>query len=51
MEFLGDREPLMLDFAEIWRAADKIMFSRTLEAASSAPTRIDPVSTLTRSNR
>ena len=43
MEFLRDREPLMLDFAGIWRAADKFVFSRTLEAASSARTRIDPV--------
>jgi dihydrofolate reductase len=29
------------DFAEIWRAADKILYSRTLEAASSARTRIE----------
>ena len=28
------------DFAEIWRAADKIVYSRTLEAPSSARTRI-----------
>ena len=33
----------MLDFAGIWWAADKIVFSRTLEAASSARTRIDRV--------
>jgi dihydrofolate reductase len=42
MEFLGDRQPNMLDFAGIWRAADKVVFSRTLEAASSARTRIEP---------
>jgi dihydrofolate reductase len=30
------------DYAEIWRAADKIVYSRTLETASSARTRIDP---------
>ncbi len=40
-EFLGDRHPLMLDFAGIWRAADKVVFSRTLEMASSARTRIE----------
>jgi len=40
-EFLGDRRPPMLDFAEIWRAADKVVFSRTLEAASSARTSIE----------
>lgn len=33
--------PYMLDYAEIWRAADKIVFSRTLEAASTARTRIE----------
>ena len=30
-------------FAEIWRAADKVVFSRTLEAVSSANTRIERV--------
>jgi dihydrofolate reductase len=40
-EFLGDRRPLMLDFAGIWRAADKVVFSRTLKMASSARTRIE----------
>jgi dihydrofolate reductase len=29
------------DFAEIWQAADKIVFSRTLEAATTARTRIE----------
>jgi dihydrofolate reductase len=29
------------DYAEIWRAADKVVFSRTLEAASSARTRVE----------
>jgi riboflavin biosynthesis pyrimidine reductase len=29
------------DFAEIWRAADKIVYSKTLEAVSSARTRIE----------
>jgi dihydrofolate reductase len=31
----------MRDYAEIWRAADKVVYSRTLEAVSSARTRID----------
>jgi dihydrofolate reductase len=33
--------PSMRDFAEIWQAADKIVYSRTLEAVSTAKTRID----------
>ena len=35
-----DAEPNR-EFAEIWRAADKIVYSRTLEAVSSARTRIE----------
>jgi RibD C-terminal domain len=31
----------MLDFAELWRAADKIVYSKTLETVSSARTRIE----------
>ena len=31
----------MRDFAEIWLAADKIVYSKTLEAVSSARTRIE----------
>ena len=30
------------DFAELWRAAEKIVYSRTLRKASSARTRIEP---------
>src|SRR5207247_1429557 len=33
--------PVVQDFAEIWRATDKIVYSRTLEAVSSARTRIE----------
>jgi dihydrofolate reductase len=40
-ETSGDADPVMRDFAEIWRAADKIVFSTTLETASSARTRIE----------
>jgi dihydrofolate reductase len=38
---LAGQPPFIHDFAEIWRAADKIVYSRTLEAASSARTRIE----------
>ena len=37
---LADEPPVIADFAAIWRAADKIVYSRTLEAVSSARTRI-----------
>jgi dihydrofolate reductase len=38
----GHEEPAVFrDFAEIWRAAEKIVYSRTLQAASSARTRIE----------
>jgi dihydrofolate reductase len=33
--------PLIADFASIWRAADKIVYSRSLESVSSARTRIE----------
>jgi dihydrofolate reductase len=32
---------VMRDFAELWRAADKVVYSRTLSEASSAKTRIE----------
>jgi riboflavin biosynthesis pyrimidine reductase len=38
---LSDRSPLMRDFAEIWQAAYKIEYSKTLEAVSTARTRIE----------
>src|SRR5437016_5804747 len=38
---LADQPPFIQDFAEIWQAADKIVYSKTLEAASSAKTRIE----------
>jgi hypothetical protein len=38
---LADRSPLMREFAEIWQAADKIVYSKTLEAVSTARTRIE----------
>ncbi len=38
---LDDQPPSIRDFAEIWRAAEKIVYSRTLDAVSSARTRIE----------
>ncbi len=38
---LADQSPLMRDFSEIWQAADKIVYSRTLEAVSTSKTRIE----------
>ena len=38
---LADQSSLMRDFAEIWQAADKIVYSRTLKAVSTARTRIE----------
>ena len=40
-ETLADDAPAMRDFAQIWRAADKVVYSRTLEAVSSARTRLE----------
>jgi dihydrofolate reductase len=37
----ADQRPVMLDFAELWQAADKVVYSRTLEEVSSARTRIE----------
>ena len=36
-----DQPPVMLDFAQIWQSADKLVYSRTLESVSSARTRIE----------
>src|SRR5262249_47469153 len=40
---LADQPPSMQDFAKIWQAADKIVYSRSLENISSARTRIERV--------
>jgi dihydrofolate reductase len=37
----ADQPPVVQDYAEIWRAADKIVYSKTLETASSARTRME----------
>jgi dihydrofolate reductase len=36
-----DQPPVMLDFARIWQAADKVVYSRTLDTVSTARTRIE----------
>jgi dihydrofolate reductase len=36
-----DQDPVARDFAQIWRAADKVVYSRTLDAVASARTRIE----------
>ena len=36
-----DQPPVMVDFAEVWQAADKVVYSRTLERPSTARTRIE----------
>ncbi|HEX8065153.1 MAG TPA: dihydrofolate reductase family protein [Thermoleophilaceae bacterium] len=38
---VDDQPPVMRDYAEIWRAADKVVYSRTLERASTARTRVE----------
>jgi dihydrofolate reductase len=38
---LADQPPSIQDFAEIWQAADKIVYSKKLETVSSARTRIE----------
>src|SRR3712207_3514533 len=38
---LAGQSPLLRDFAQVWQAADKIVYSRTLEAASTRKTKIE----------
>ena len=38
---VADQPGYMLDYAQVWQAADKVVYSRTLETASSARTRIE----------
>jgi len=39
--FVVDQPPVLQEFAAIWQAADKIVYSGTLQAVSSARTRIE----------
>jgi dihydrofolate reductase len=38
---LADQSPVMQDFAHVWQAADKIVYSTTLETVSTARTRLE----------
>jgi dihydrofolate reductase len=38
---VADQPPVIQDFAQIWQAADKVVYSKTLETVSSARTRIE----------
>jgi dihydrofolate reductase len=40
-ETIDDEHPAMRDFAGIWRSTDKVVYSRTLQAASTARTRVE----------
>jgi len=40
-ETFADHQPIVQDFARIWKSAEKIVYSRTLENVSSARTRIE----------
>jgi dihydrofolate reductase len=40
-ETIDDPAPVMRDYAQLWRAADKVVYSRTLESVASARTRIE----------
>jgi dihydrofolate reductase len=38
---VADQPPFVRDFADIWQAADKIVYSKTLETVSTARTRVE----------
>jgi dihydrofolate reductase len=40
-ETMDDPEPLMRDYAEIWRSSDKVVYSRSLESVATARTRLE----------
>jgi dihydrofolate reductase len=40
-EALPDATPAMLEFADVWRAADKVVYSRTLETVTTDRTRLE----------
>ncbi|MGH2458785.1 MAG: dihydrofolate reductase family protein [Chloroflexota bacterium] len=41
MHLVADQPPVVRDFAQIWQAADKIVYSTTLETVASARTRLE----------
>jgi dihydrofolate reductase len=40
-ETMDEPEPVMRDYAQVWRAAEKIVYSRTLDGVSTARTRLE----------
>jgi dihydrofolate reductase len=40
-DWLADEPPLLRDYARIWRGADKVVYSTTLESVSTARTRLE----------
>ncbi len=40
-EVIPDQTPALLDFARIWKAADKIVYSKSLETVSTSKTRLE----------
>jgi dihydrofolate reductase len=40
-ETMADESPVMRDYTEIWQAADKVVYSKTLDAVASAKTRLE----------
>ena len=41
-EDVDDPEPVMQDYAAVWQAADKVVYSSTLSSVSTARTRLEP---------
>ena len=41
LDISPEQTPVMRDYAQIWRAADKVVYSTTLDTTSSAKTRIE----------
>jgi dihydrofolate reductase len=41
-EMMDEQNPVLRDYAELWRGAQKVVFSRSLENVSSARTLIEP---------
>lgn len=40
-ETVDDDEPVMRDYAQVWRAADKVVYSTTLDAVTTERTRLE----------
>jgi dihydrofolate reductase len=40
---IEDDEPVIRDYAQIWRGADKVVYSTTLDRVTTARTRLEPV--------